>query len=443
VSHGVLFLVLSAGSVAKVQAMLTMLIVPDAANAVVILDDASAEHFTTNVKTEVTKGMIGQLEMYPAHIENRLIIDSRARCDMADLKSWWHTSRFSEHRVSTIALKTIQRELKDHLDTVGISWRTHVVAELAKFEGPQVKLDVWLQQFQLLGQADVGRKLAAKLRVIQTGAFVKTAFAVRTTDQIGHRQANCYVKDADGGGSWVEMQSLLTHTFPPNKVFPVLWDKDTCRLDFPTTDVDEFVIYEDGLWSGSEAVRRLKAIAAAPPAARVTFRFGVVTDFGLLVIRHAIRSLGLTTSVTVDTAGLEASRFLAAPLPEHLQLGMGIKQDDYFNELHQHVAPHAFREINNWSLEEIEFCKDIGRQLVGRWLELKRKRKPTADEINVFALGGGGFGSTLAFSRSIPKVCLPLLWLEGPVHVSSKRLNWQPLLADARRVSGGGDLDLV
>ncbi|WP_394654043.1 hypothetical protein [uncultured Sphingomonas sp.] len=440
-SRGVLILVLSTDSVPKVRAALTRLIVPHAADAVVILDDASAAHFTTDVKTQVTEGLIAQLEMLPPHAGNRLIIDHRAHCDMSDLQDWWLAARFGDRGVSTLALKTIQRELKDHLDAKGISWRTHAVAELEKFEGPQIKLDVWLQQFQTLGRPDVGRKLAAKLRVIKTGAFVKTAFAPQAASLIGHRQANCYVRDSDDGGSWVEMQSLLMHTFPMGSVFPVHWDKDAQRLDFPATDVDEFVIYEDGLWSGSEAVRRLEAIAAAPPAARVTFRFGVVTDFGISVVRQAIRSLGLTASVTVDTTGLQAERFLSSPVPGHLETGVGMAQSEYFKELHEHVAPYAFREAANWSADEIAFCEDVGHQLVGRWLRLKKGREPTVEEVGVFALGGGRFGSMLAFSRSIPKVCLPLLWLDGLVEIGGKRLNWRPLLADARRVSSHSALD--
>lgn len=442
-SHGVLFLVLSTDSVAKVQATLTRLIVPAAANAVMILDDASARTFTTDVKTQVTEALISRMALYSSHPENRLIIDRQARCDMTELQGWWLASQFGDRRIGTLAVRTILRELTEHLDAKTISWRSHAMAELAKFEGPQVKLEVWLQQFQALGRPDVGRKLAAKLRVIKTGAFVKTAFAPRAANQIGHRQANCYVRDSDDGGSWVEMQSLLTHAFPPGSVFPVEWDKDAGSLDFPATDVDEFVIYEDGLWSGREAVRRLHAIAAAPPAARVTFRFGVVTDFGLSVVRQAIRSLGLTASVSVDTAGLEAERFLSSQVPDHLQMGVEMAQADYFKELHEHVECYAFREAANWLADEIEFCESVGRQLVGRWLGLKNGRAPTAEEIGVFALGGGRFGSTLAFSRSIPKVCLPLLWLDGPVEIGGTRLNWQPLLADARRVSTDGELDLA
>lgn len=442
-SRGVLFLVVSIDSAAKVQATLTRLVVPDAAGAVVILTDGVAKDFETHVKTRVTEDLISHLQLHAANSRNRLIIERQARCNMADLEEWWITSRFGDRRVRNVSPRTIAEEIKDHLDAEGISWRTHAEAELKKFEGPQVKLDVWLQQFQTLGRPDVGRKLAAKLRVIKTGAFMKTAFAPQAASLIGHRQANCYVRDTDDGGSWVEMQSLLTHTFPVGSVFPVNWDKEAGRLDFPATDVDEFVIYEDGLWSGSEAVRRLQAIAATPPAARVTFRFGVVTDFGISVVRQAIRSLGLTASVGVDTAGLDAERFLTAPVPAHLQTGVGMAQPEYFKELHEHVAPYAFREAGSWSAEEIAFCENVGRQLVGRWLRLKKEREPTADEIGVFALGGGGFGSTLAFSRSIPKVCLPLLWLNGPVEVGGKLLNWQPLLADARRVSGDGELDLA
>jgi hypothetical protein len=55
-----------------------------------------------------------------------------------------------------------------------------------------------------------------------------------------------------------------------------------------------------------------------------------------------------------------------------------------------------------------------------------------------FALGGGGFASTILFSRSVPKVCLPLLWLDGTVELGGRRLNWSPLFVDSRRTSEDG-----
>lgn len=42
----------------------------------------------------------------------------------------------------------------------------------------------------------------------------------------------------------------------------------------------------------------------------------------------------------------------------------------------------------------------------------------------------------VAFTRSVPKVCLPLLWLGGDVKLGDKTVAWRPLLVDARRVSG-------
>jgi hypothetical protein len=53
-----------------------------------------------------------------------------------------------------------------------------------------------------------------------------------------------------------------------------------------------------------------------------------------------------------------------------------------------------------------------------------------------FALGGGGFASTTVFARSVPKVCLPMLWLDGEVSIGTRKVTWKPLFVDARRVSG-------
>jgi hypothetical protein len=327
------------------------------------------------------------------------------------------------------------RTIKSHLEERGIDWRTHALAEIKKFEGPPANLDAWLQQFGELGWGAIGRKIAATLHVIRSWDLPGQPFSLGAADLVGQRQIRCYVQDEDAGGSWLEMQGILSHACPLGTVLPVRWNSTSKRLVFPDTPADEFVIFEDGLWSGREAVGRLRAIADAQPSVPVVFRFGVVTDFGLMVARHAIRSFGLAGRVYLDASSSAFIRFLGDELPERLQLGLDESPDAYFEALHRHVKPYAFSVGEDWTSEEIDACREIGVQLANRWLSHGASEPPTPERIELFALGGGRFASTVIFSRSVPKVCLPLLWLNGPVALEGKTVNWRPLFVDARRVS--------
>ncbi|MEJ7776993.1 MAG: hypothetical protein WKF52_06385 [Sphingomicrobium sp.] len=436
-TNGILFLVLPESTVAKVRTVVRELIVPDECQFVQILSDTGAATLCTDVKSRTAQDLIGRIAVYPQHEDNKLIVGHEVQCSIADLTYWWETHDFGASDVQKLKPKAVIRAVKEHLEKTGRHWRVHAMAQMRRFDGPTGNLDSWMQQFGELGCTDIGRKIAAKLRVIRTGDLARGSFATRAADLIGHRKASCYVQDDDAGGSWLEMQAILTHACPPETVFPVRWDKAVGRLFFPNVTVDEFVIHEDGLWSGREAVRRLLAIKAEPPSAPVTFRFGVVTDFGLMVARQAIRSLDLGGRVSIDASASELIGFIKHGIPATLALGLDMPSENYFAELHCHLQPFAFSISEDWTADEIRICEEIGRQLVRHWLSRHLIEPPSTEKVECFALGGGRFASTVVFSRSVPKVCLPLLWLDGPVELYGKHLSWKPLLVDARRVSDG------
>lgn len=436
-SNGILFIVLPESSVAKVQTAIRELIVPDKCNFVQVLSTASTAALSTDVSRRIVQDLTGRISAYPQCEDNRLIVGHEVKFSITDLTDWWRTHEFGHPNVKKMTTTAVIRAVKEYVEKAGWHWRAHATAEMRKFDGPPGNLSSWIQQFSELSCFDIGRKIAAKLRVIRTGELPRRAFAITAADVFGHRQACCYIQDDDAGGSWLEMQAILTHACRPGTVFPVHWNKTTKRLLFPDVPVDEFVIHEDGLWSGSEAVRRLLALKAEPPSAPVTFRFGVVTDFGLMVVRQAIRSLDLVGRVSIDASASELICFLKRDIPEALRLGLGMSPNSYSVELHRHVEPFAFSISEDWTADEIRICEEIGEQLVGRWLSQRSTEPPSIDKIKLFALGGGRFASTVVFSRSVPKVCLPLLWLDGPVEFNGKHVNWRPLLVDARRVSDG------
>lgn len=159
-----------------------------------------------------------------------------------------------------------------------------------------------------------------------------------------------------------------------------------------------------------------------------------MSDFGLRVARFAIREFRLSGRVTVDAPASELVRFLRDDIPEEVNRGYGMNVYEYFAALHDWVFPHAFSMCENGE-GDLGVCREIGAQLVWQWLERKHGCKPQDVDVKRFCLGGGGFASTTVFARSIPKVCMPILWLDGTVTIGSRSVEWKPLFVDARRVA--------
>ncbi|WP_157220388.1 hypothetical protein [Flavisphingomonas formosensis] len=400
-----------------------------------ILTDASNSRYQTDVNKAVTRDLIDSLSTYSVTSEHRIYIHRDTKCSDRELKSWCEQNGFVSRNISVGTPADIKRRLVDHWSATGTHWKSYAQGQIDIFLGQKLGLDAWLQQFGELRSPSAGRKLASQLRVIQPDKMPGEPFKLRPADMLGLNDAYCYVRDNDEGGSWGDIKSMLMHGQPEGKVHPVEWDKDAETLTFPPISVDRFIVYEDALWSGSETVRRLKALAKLPAPAPIILKFGIVADFGLRVSRHAIRAYGLTSKVSIDTTASQLLRFITEPLPPELDLGTTRSTEDYFKELHAYVGMGALEANSMWTDEELAFCKEAGSQLITQWLSRRTGAAPSYEVVERFAMGGGGFASTTLFSRSIPKVCLPLLWLDGVVTIDSRQVHWRPLFFDARRVS--------
>lgn len=403
--------------------------------SVCILTDAAKVEHKSDVKEGVTRALLNSLASSAVDQADSLLIHREAKCSHKTLEDWWRDEGPGQGRCKVLAPKAIKRALTDQWEAEGSHWRVYAGREIGKFDGTAIPLNEWINQFTRLGYPAVGPKLAGRLRVVRPVEMQPQPFAPRSVDQLGQSQAHCYVRDSDEGGSWVDVQALLTHSHPVGSVKPVLWDSGAKTLTFPQVHVDQFVLYEDGLWSGHEASRRLEAMQTMPPEAQVVMKFGIVTDFGLLVCRHAIRSLGLVKTVAIDASSSELIQLLRSDVPERLRNGNDLSREEYFKALHDYTNPLAFEGNSEWSESERQFCREAGSQLVKQWLQKETGVSPSPEKVARFALGGGGFASTTLFARSVPKVCLPLLWLNGQVVIEDNLVEWKPLFVDARRIS--------
>ena len=77
-----------------------------------------------------------------------------------------------------------------------------------------------------------------------------------------------------------------------------------------------------------------------------------------------------------------------------------------------------------------EFCRDVGHQLFAEYLR-RKDYKWGERKIAASSFGMHGLGLNLAFSHSVPKASLPLLWADGKVQFEGARVDWKPLFANA------------
>ena len=383
-----------------------------------------------------------EIATHPINKRNVLFIYRDSAVSLAAMQKEWETLGYDNSRLKSLSIKKLRQEFITSSKEFIYHWKTHANEQLNRFEGPKISIDGWIQQFNQLGMSNLGKQLLMRTEVVKTSDF-NDLFKRKRADLIGQKTLHCYVSDNDAGGSWVAIKDHLTHHNPPDEVVGIHWKKEAAQIALPSSACDQIIIYEDGLWSGSETLKRLNAIKEANYKRPIKFKFAIVTDFGLMFIRQAIRKLDLFPQVQIDASDSEVRKFLIEDLPEPIISGEGFEIGTYFSELHNYVRPKALVNCSDWPQDEYDHknnIEDLCYQLIDGWLFRKNGTKPTPDMIDRYLLGGGNFASTTVFSKSVPKVCLPLFWLDGEVKSKSKTVQWKPLFIDPRRV---GNKDLL
>ncbi|WP_122572335.1 phosphoribosyltransferase-like protein [Pseudomonas viridiflava] len=216
------------------------------------------------------------------------------------------------------------------------------------------------------------------------------------------------------------------------------------------------VMVEDGLWTGTEAVGVIESLlgrrdrtaktealrdAALLSGVSLTLVYGVTTDYGVSMVSRYLQEQGLT-NITIhgaESLGLTSEELLnniAEPgfCVEQLRKH-GPDPAEITPFFYNHFASHADKGL------AIEFCKAVGRQLFDHYLA-DRKTTLEAEQPGVWkpwddmkrekcCFGMNGLGLTHAFSHSVPKATLPLLWYRGTVEWAGYTVEWVPLFENA------------
>lgn len=425
-----IFLIVPAEFESELRTLLEENVIQVAQSSIRVLTDASAKKTEKKSWVEVANTIGQHFTIHPPDSKHILLLHRDAKCDDVKLKKSWNQHGNAPKKFRKLSETSLVQKLKRTLRDEKVYWHEHATAQLGNFDNKTTALDGWMQQFSELGSPMVGQRLAMQLRVIRPGNQIPDPFEPRPDERFGLRQLHCYVKDTDRGGSWVSIQDALAHGHFAESVKEAMWDKEKDRLTLPIEQADEVILYEDGLWSGSETVRRLKALKSSPPNCVIRLKFAIVSDFGLMVVRHAIRAFELQGRVILDSSGSELMTFLTD----------GIEPEQYFIKLHRFINSLAFRDKPISAKDDEKICAALGAQLVKHWKERTDGKPPTDEVVRRFELGGGRFASTTVFSRSLPKVTLPLFWLDGEVELGDKSVEWKPLFIDPRRI---GDQKLL
>lgn len=324
-------------------------------------------------------------------------------------------------------------EILDELKRRRLHWLDHSVHEWNKSGICHLHPQAWREQFATLGHDWIGEGILKQLRVI-SDAELRKALVVPEPDLLGLSVAHACVLDNEAGSSSVNVRDLLEHTYPC----------DVLALDFKTQpdgleSVDHLYVYEDGLWSGVELVKRLAMIANWPRIKsrelKVTFRFAATSEAGLYAARHFLKREKLT-SVDVMVGKLLHFTHLNTRGNARDLLTRAITDDEVRKTIDGLVEPMAFRDQDVWlgrAPEAMEICKEIGEQLVRPWITRTKGPTEVDQRAPKWALGAFSFASVTSFSKSVPKPVLPLIWLNGEVELNGSKVQWRPLFWDSRR----------
>lgn len=368
-----------------------------------------------------------------------------------------HSDRFGEGidlRSANIFpdLGSFGRGIPAILRQIGLDWRTSITARLRAWHHSVIDdahVDEWLDQFRRFGVPWIGEHLLRTLDFWDPERLV-TALEINSQRL---EQFDCIcLKRQEAGKSADFLGSLLRKRVSVfAKDFPICDFVETFNVPVASNIPKRVLFIEDSLLTGTEMTSFFSGLLGLPTLGRdwpvsplkhpsflleckVEYQFPITTSLGQFRLRSFLETQGFQKAVLrfSDSGFIEV---LTNPGQDALQAG-GFFDPAIRNcplEADQHLERVAFR--GSWKKEsqriELEkFCRVVGTQLFAEYLRQKGWTWPQR-KIAVSALGMHGLGLNLAFSHSVPKASLPLLWSSGTVVFDGSKIEWRPLFSNA------------
>lgn len=304
----------------------------------------------------------------------------------------------------------------------------------------------WLEQFARLGRHGwLGKALLGQVRLTSSAALSEAL--VRMT--IDPEAAICVSREPRGGFKSADVLGNMLHKrFTGRKVYP------SPAAAIESDGQRHVVLFEDGLWSGTEAMGIIDSLLGrrdsklktarlqAPELLRATnFRlaYAVGTDYGQALLRRYLddNELPNVQIHCCDVLRIAQPELLEQMTDPTFELS-SIRDAGPESAL---LRPHIFEalKVQGMSTSDVAraaaFSRTVGSQLFSNYVDGMKVSAGWSswapEKIQRASIGMHGLGLTHGFSHSIPKASLPLFWGSGPVRLNGSVVNWSPLFPNS------------
>jgi hypothetical protein len=341
----------------------------------------------------------------------------------------------------------LKNELRPLLQRIGADWFNRMEQLLEEWDFPDAnevelegwsgkRLEIWLRQFDRVARRNarwIGEGLVRSFELIGRDRLVSLF-------QGDHSDSVVCVMRYENGKSADALSGILKKAVLKN-AGTVENFNEIVRREIPA--VGKIVVYEDGLFSGTEWVGIFRSLLGRADAdsekcrsladpnslkhMQIELRFALATNVGTAVLRSELDGLGLTNVVLkcvgeeIDVLTEEGRQRL---VEKTLVSGESLRRAD--------VLPRVF-QTSVWAGradEAMTMCEAIGRSLWASYWTRKRK-EVTEEKLAQVALGASNLGFAMTFEHSLPKVSLPVFWCPGEVATAGQPFEWMPLFPNA------------
>lgn len=331
-----------------------------------------------------------------------------------------------------------------------LHWRQGVIDEMSKWHHNIIREDQiehWLKQFDRLSGGRlrwVGERLLRNFKIWSPERLLG-ALSVKDDGKTLNAKTCVmgYEKGKSADSISVTFRKCAPHILQNDKVYDF-------QKFLNESAAEECYVFEDGVFTGIEISDYFKSLVGLPEYkkceplvnfsrlsnAKTYFRAAIGTDIGMHRLHATINEL----AIDVDISCGEKYTVLTESGTVKLVAGNLYEKDAdgkmVLSNSDEDIVPQAFLD-ERWGerrAEAIQFCKNIGMQLVRSYQEGKGKYL-TDRRISDFALGAGNMGFLFAFSHSVPKSTLPFFWCHGTSNDESGKIHkWHPLFPNAHRL---------
>jgi hypothetical protein len=341
----------------------------------------------------------------------------------------------------------LKNELRPLLQRIGADWFNRMERLLEEWDYPDAdelkaegwsgkRLEIWLTQFDRVARRNarwIGEGLVRSFELIGQDRLVSLF-------QGDHSDSVVCVMRYENGKSADALTGILKKVLLKNAGTVENFNE---IIRQKVTVTGKIVVYEDGLFSGTEWVGIFNSLLGyavvggekCPPLAdpdalkhmQIELRFAVATNVGIAFLRSELDALGLANvnlkccGDAIDVLTEEGRQRL---VEKTLFSGDGLRRTD--------VLPRVF-QTNVWAEragDAMATCDAIGRSLWTSYWTRKQKAV-TEEKLDQVALGASNMGFAMAFEHSLPKVSLPVFWCPGEVATTGQPFEWMPLFPNA------------